>query len=253
MTQLWWYTARSTGIVAWALLAAGIVWGLLLSTKALGRRPRPNWMLDLHRFLGGASVVFVALHVVSIILDSYVHFNVVQVLVPFTASWHPAAVAWGIASLYLLLAVEITSLLRNRISKRAWRLTHFASFPLYLTATTHAFSAGTDGTAIAFRVAAVAVTALIIGLTTLRITESRRRPPTRQVPVRTELRSAVRAPRSTPEAGGVVVPDGQHRPVLVGADSARRLQTAGSMSHREDEAEHAVVTRVRRGPLAGSS
>ena len=52
---------------AWALVSASVLWGLLLSTKVLGRRPRPNWMLDLHRFLGGTAVVFTVVHVISVI------------------------------------------------------------------------------------------------------------------------------------------------------------------------------------------
>ena len=33
MNQVWWYSARASGIVAWVLLAASVVWGLILSTK----------------------------------------------------------------------------------------------------------------------------------------------------------------------------------------------------------------------------
>ena len=109
-SQLLWYTARSSGIVAWALVNAGVLWGLVLSTKLLGKRPRPNWVLDLHRILGGAAVVFTGIHVASIVLDSYVHFGLVDVLVPLASSSHPVAVAWGIVALYLVLAVEVTSL-----------------------------------------------------------------------------------------------------------------------------------------------
>ena len=109
-----------------------------------GPAVRPNWLLDLHRFLGAAAVVLTVIHVGSIVADSYVHFGLVDVLVPFAASWHPAAVAWGVVGLYLLLAVEITSLLRSRLSKRAWRATHFLSFPLFAMATIHGLTAGTD-------------------------------------------------------------------------------------------------------------
>ena len=42
MTSLWWYIARSSGLVAWALLALSVLWGLALSTRALGARPRPT-------------------------------------------------------------------------------------------------------------------------------------------------------------------------------------------------------------------
>ena len=78
--------------------------------------------------------MFTGLHVGAILLDTYVHFDPISVLVPFATSWHPGAVAWGIAGLYLLLAVELTSLLRTRIPRKLWRLTHFASFPLFALA-----------------------------------------------------------------------------------------------------------------------
>ena len=142
--KLWWYTARSAGIVGWVLLALSVLVGLALSTKVFGKRPRPNWLLDLHRILGGLAVVFTAVHVVAIVFDSFVSITVANVLVPFTGSWHPGAVAWGIVTMYALLAVEITSLLRKRLSKAVWRATHYLSFPLFATATVHLLTAGTD-------------------------------------------------------------------------------------------------------------
>ena len=97
-SQLTWYAARAAGIVAWALAAGSVVWGLALSTRATGRKPRPAWLFDLHRFLGGLALVFTAIHVVAIVADTYVHFSLINVLVPFTGTWHPAAVAWGIVA-----------------------------------------------------------------------------------------------------------------------------------------------------------
>ncbi|HEY4378549.1 MAG TPA: ferric reductase-like transmembrane domain-containing protein [Acidimicrobiales bacterium] len=168
-SQLWWYTARAGGLVGWALLAASVLWGLALSTKAFGPKPRPNWMLDLHRFLGGAAVVFTVIHVLAIVLDSYVHFGLSEVLVPLASHWHPVAVAWGIVGAYLLAAVEVTSLLRKRLSKRAWRMTHFLSFPLYVVGTIHMISAGTDGTSSPVLFAAIASSVFIVALTVDRI------------------------------------------------------------------------------------
>ena len=174
-SQLWWYTARSGGIVAWALLNASVLWGLVLSTKVFGKRPRPNWVLDLHRFLGGAAVVFTAIHIASIVFDSYVNFGFIDILVPFTSSWHPVAVAWGIVALYLLIAVEVTSLMRKRLSKQMWRATHYASFPLFVLATTHALSAGTDRAALLMRAGAVFTTASVVAFTAVRVAGTRRR------------------------------------------------------------------------------
>jgi methionine sulfoxide reductase heme-binding subunit len=142
--QLWWYVARAGGIVAWALLAASVVWGLVLSTRLRPPRTTPAWTLDLHRALGGLATVFTAIHVGAIMLDSYVHFGLGDVLVPFASSWHPDRVAWGIVGLYLLLAVELTSLARRYLPPRVWRRIHVLSLPLFLVATMHFVVTGTD-------------------------------------------------------------------------------------------------------------
>jgi predicted ferric reductase len=172
--QLWWYMARSGGIVAWALLAASVLWGLALSTKVLRGKPRPNWILDLHRFLGGLALLFTGIHVGALVADSYVHFGLSEVLVPFASAWHPVAVAWGVIALYLLIAVELTSLARKRISKRMWRLTHYLSFPLFVLTTGHALSAGTDWATLLLRWSVILVSAVITGLTLVRLNKAER-------------------------------------------------------------------------------
>jgi len=168
-SQLTWYAARAAGIVAWALAAGSVVWGLALSTRATGRKPRPAWLFDLHRFLGGLALVFTAIHVVAIVADTYVHFSLINVLVPFTGTWHPAAVAWGIVAFYLLLAIELTSLARAHVSKRLWRRVHFASFVLFAASTVHALSAGTDTGSRAFVLSVAAACGLVAALTAVRI------------------------------------------------------------------------------------
>ena len=144
MNHLFWYTARAGGIVAWALLAASVVWGLWLSGRVRPFGARPAWILDLHRFLGGLATIFVGVHVGSILLDSYTSFGLTDVLVPFSSSWHPLAVAWGVVAMYVLVAVELTSLARNRLPQRLWRIIHVAALPLFVLSTIHYVAAGTD-------------------------------------------------------------------------------------------------------------
>ena len=174
--MLVWYIARSSGMVAWALLAASVLWGLSLTTKILNGRPRPSWLLDLHRYLGGLATIFVVVHVAGILADTFVHFGLASVLVPFASTWRPAAVAWGIVGLYLLTAVEVTSLVRARLPKRAWRAIHFASFPLFVVATIHALMAGTDTRTWAFELLAALTVSLVAWLTGVRISQGARSP-----------------------------------------------------------------------------
>jgi len=139
-----WYLARSSGIVAWVLLAAAVLWGYILSTRLFARGPKPTWTLAVHRFLGATSMVFVALHVAGLVGDTYVHFGPAEVLMPLAARWHPIATAWGIVALYLLLAVQLTSLAMKRLPRRTWLTIHRSSFVLFVLATVHFVSAGTD-------------------------------------------------------------------------------------------------------------
>lgn len=169
MAAGWWYANRAAGLVAWALLSASMVVGLLLSSKALGKKARPNWLTDLHRGLSGLAVAFVGVHVAAAIGDSYVHFGAADVLVPGVSSWRPLAIAWGVVSMYLLIAVEGSSLLRKHLSKAVWRKIHFLSFPLFITATVHGVTAGSEmGTTVGIA-AAVLATSAIAGLTALRV------------------------------------------------------------------------------------
>jgi predicted ferric reductase len=163
--QLWWHLARAGGLVAYALLAAATVWGLAVSTRLLGRWPAPGWTLDLHRYLGGLALTFTGVHAAALLLDTYIHFDPLDLLVPWAASWRPGAVAWGVTAAYLLVAVQATSMARRRLPHRLWRRIHMGAFPLFAAATVHLLTAGSDRAnpaVVAMVVAAVAATTFLL-------------------------------------------------------------------------------------------
>lgn len=171
--QLWWYTVRATGLVAWVLVTAAVVWGLLLSLRSVPR-PRPAWMLDLHRFLGGLAVAFVVVHVAALAFDSFVGFDWDDLLVPYASSWRPGAVAWGIAAAYLLIAVEITSLLMRHLGRGLWHVIHLLSLVVFGAITAHALFAGADAEVPIVRVFAITSSALVGMLCIARLIPRRR-------------------------------------------------------------------------------
>lgn len=165
--HLTWYVARGAGLLTWVLLVASMAWGLLYATKVLGRRAAAWWLLGIHRFLGASALLFLAVHVVALVADSYVHFTLADALVPFTGSWHPVAVAWGIITMYLLVTIEVTSLLRTRLERHWWRMIHLASYPAFALATVHGLAAGTDlramlSSAIAIVIGTLAIAAALV-------------------------------------------------------------------------------------------
>ena len=90
------------------------------------------------------SIVFVALHVVTAILDPFTSLGVLAAFVPLASSYRPLAVAAGVISVDLLIAVIITSLLRERIGHRAWRAVHWLAYAAWPLAVIHSLFAGTD-------------------------------------------------------------------------------------------------------------
>jgi sulfoxide reductase heme-binding subunit YedZ len=192
MSNTSWYLSRASGIVAWALLTLAMVWGLLLSTRMFDRRPSPKGLVDLHRFLGGLSVVFVGIHVGTIVADTYVHFGAADVVVPFASSWHPVAVAWGVVAMWLLLAVEVTSLAMRHIPRRVWRAVHFSSYALFVSATVHAFAAGPDTREQLFELVSVAAIAILGFLTVVHVSGGRGRHRRRYAPVAARRRATDR-------------------------------------------------------------
>ncbi len=172
--QIWWFVARSGGIVAWALVTLSVCWGLFLSTKAAAKATQPARLLDLHRFLGGLSVTFTAVHIIGLVGDSYVEFGWLDVLVPWASEWKPTAVAWGVIAFWLLLAVEITSLLMKRLPRTLWRQVHRASFGLYAFATLHGIQAGSDTGNVWYRMGMLASINIVAFLTVILVLSQRK-------------------------------------------------------------------------------
>ena len=71
-STVFWYASRATGIMAMLLLTAVLVLGLVVTRQ--GRIPGlPRFAVaGLHRNLSLLAVAFIAVHVLTAVLDSYV-------------------------------------------------------------------------------------------------------------------------------------------------------------------------------------
>ena len=142
--HIWWYLSRAAGIVAWLMLTASVLWGIVLATDLFPKRRRPAWLLDMHRWLAGLTFFFIAGHLVTLLFDSYAHFGPRDLLVPFASTWRPTAIALGVVALWLLVAVEATALAMKRLSRKWWRDVHIASYAVFWAVSIHGALAGTD-------------------------------------------------------------------------------------------------------------
>lgn len=139
-----WYTARATGVVALILLtftvALGVAGSARLSTPALPRLVRSG----LHRNIALLSVAFVATHVLTTVLDPYASISITSAVVPFSSHYRPFWLSLGTIAFDLLLALVLTSMVRTRLSYRAWRAVHWLAYASWPIALWHGLGTGSD-------------------------------------------------------------------------------------------------------------
>jgi DMSO/TMAO reductase YedYZ heme-binding membrane subunit len=166
--KLAWYVSRSSGLITWALVAASIVWGITLSSRLLRRRGIPAWLLDLHRYLAALSLIFTVVHMLGLVADNYVYFGWKELFVPMASAWRPGPTAWGIVAFYILVAIEVTSLLMRKMPRKYWHAVHLLAYPLFILGTIHGFQAGADKGNKLVQWGALLVIEVVVGLTLFR-------------------------------------------------------------------------------------
>src|SRR6266536_5117442 len=144
MNTAFWYASRATGIVALLLLTAVLVLGILVNRQ--GRLPGlPRFAVtDIHRNLSLLSVAFIAIHVLTAVLDSYVHIPLISAVVPFASGYERLWLGLGAVSLDIMAAMIVTSLLRGRLNRIMWRAVHLLAYASWPLAFAHSIGASKD-------------------------------------------------------------------------------------------------------------
>jgi hypothetical protein len=139
---------RGSGIVAFVLLAASTLWGLLVTTKALGPRAKAKAVTFFHEALGIATVLAIGVHMVALSIDEYVDFTWADILIPGRATWRPIAVALGVVAFYGSTILSLSFYLKKLIGQKVWRAIHFGAFGTFLAALLHGILSGSDSSTV---------------------------------------------------------------------------------------------------------
>jgi sulfoxide reductase heme-binding subunit YedZ len=139
-----WYATRASGIVALVLLTLTMVLGLATTSRIRARHWPGFAQQELHRRISILAVVFVAIHVLTSILDTYVHIGWLAIIVPFASPYSRFWVGMGTVALDLMVAVFVSSLLRSRVKPSTWRAIHWLAYGSWPVAVAHTFGMGTD-------------------------------------------------------------------------------------------------------------
>ena len=141
-----WYATRGTGVVALILFTVVVLLGIL--TRSGRTVPGLSGFVTagLHRNASLVAASFLIIHIVTSILDPFAGIKWISAVVPFTSTYRPLWLGLGTVAFDLMLAIIITSLLRNRIGRRVWRSIHWFVYAMWPLAVVHSLGTGSDAT-----------------------------------------------------------------------------------------------------------
>ncbi len=171
----YWYLTRSTGVVSLILLTLSVVLGVI-SAERFSTIHWPRFLVDgAHRTISLLAVAFLVVHILTAVLDSFTSISLINAVIPFTGNYRPFWLGLGAVAFDLLLAVVITSLVRQSIGHRAWRAIHWLAYACWPIALLHGLGTGTDVQSTWMLVISVACVVAVVGAVAARAFAERER------------------------------------------------------------------------------
>lgn len=142
--SIYWYLTRASGAVALILLTASMVIGIA-ATGRLRAPGVPRFLVDgLHRTASLLSLVFLLIHILTAVMDSFASISLIDAVIPFVGAYRPLWLGLGAVAFDLLLAVAVTSLVRRHLGHTTWRGVHWLAYACWPVAVVHGFGTGSD-------------------------------------------------------------------------------------------------------------
>src|ERR1700730_3841506 len=183
-----WYTTRGAGTVSLVLLSAVVVLGVL-STLRFESTSWPRFLTTgLHRNLALMAIVFLALHIVTAVVDPFTHLGWLTAVVPFSSYYRPLCLCLATIAFDLMVAIVVTSLVRGLIGQSAWRTVHWLAYASWPVAVIHGFGTGTDAFSGWFIVLSIVCVGSVAVAVIYRLIQGSTDP---LAPARTEFRAGV--------------------------------------------------------------
>lgn len=161
MSEMLWAFGRASGIIALILFTVTLLLGIVTrSGRPLPGLPRFSVSL-IHRNVSLLAVVFLVLHVGTLLFDSYAKLNPLDIVVPFAGAFKPFWQGLGTVAFDLVIAIAVTGLLRRRIGHRVFRFVHWFTYAMWPIAVLHGIGNGTNGLDRWFLVLAIGSTVVV--------------------------------------------------------------------------------------------
>ena len=139
-----WILLRAAGIGAYVMLFLSVAWGLLATTSIVTKRVSKPSSTMFHQFVATVGVVLLAVHMALLVIDRFMPFAPLDVLLPMHGTFRPLAITAGVVAMYGMVIVLVSSWMRKLIGTKVWRAIHLLAVPAFTLALAHGVFAGTD-------------------------------------------------------------------------------------------------------------
>ncbi|MGD1058278.1 MAG: ferric reductase-like transmembrane domain-containing protein [Solirubrobacteraceae bacterium] len=165
----YWYLTRSTGAVALLLLSVALALGVLDVQR--WSTPRwPRFIVDsIHRNVALLALVFLVLHILTSVLDTFAPIGLSDAVVPFVGAYRPFWLGLGAVAFDLIVAVIVTSLLRARMGYASWRAIHWLTYASWPIALLHGFGTGSDASKAWLQILSAICLVMVLGAVLARV------------------------------------------------------------------------------------
>jgi sulfoxide reductase heme-binding subunit YedZ len=139
-----WYLGRGSGVISLVLLTVVVALGIGARS---GRTPfdLPRFAVNLlHRNAALTAIVFLACHVISLLIDPLAPLTIFDVIFPFVGDYRPFWQGLGTVGMELMAAIAVTTLFRHRLGARGWRAVHWLAYLCWPVALAHGLGTGSD-------------------------------------------------------------------------------------------------------------
>ena len=155
MSAFPWYVIRVSGLLGVGLMGLLMVSGIGQVTGLTYRFIEPLKAWAIHKAVALGLVAVIAVHMLTLLIDSFMPFSIKQILIPFTSSYTNGttlfglsltgwAVGLGVLAMYAVAVIVASSLGWIDSKKKAWHWLHYLSYFAMAATLLHAVTVGTE-------------------------------------------------------------------------------------------------------------
>jgi predicted ferric reductase len=143
--KAFWYLSRATAILSYFILWMSMMLGLAITSQLASKGTTRAAIFEIHKFTSLLGIFFAFFHALLLMGDQFLKFGLLNVFIPFASfAYRPLWVGLGQIAIYVWIFLVLSFYVRKLLTKKWWRIIHFASFATYLLALVHGITSGID-------------------------------------------------------------------------------------------------------------